>query len=325
MSRFLLRRLALLPFIIIALNMAGYIYATLAIRVQQAQSPYGRQEEKPLPVFQVYLEYAKGLAHFDLGTMPAGTSPSVAEFVGKGIGPSAGLFGAAFLLSLLVGLPLGRAAVQVDPPRARSWLTVISTIGLAMPGFYIATLLISLVLLQVTGPETKPILPVAGYGWDLHLVLPLIALSIRPTVQIAQVIGALLSEELGKRYVAAERGFGYTWRMIVRDKAYRNILASLFLAISSAFRLSIAELILIEYLFDWPGIGRMLARTLVPPRTVGISGLIDMSVYFLHPPMMATLITVFGVLFYLADTLATALARNVDPRLEAGSQEAVYA
>ena len=41
--------------------------------------------------------------------------------------------------------------------------------------------------------------------------------------------------------------------------------------------------------------------------------------------LMATLITVFGVLFYLADTIATALARNVDPRLGAGSQEAVYA
>ncbi|HMN58755.1 MAG TPA: hypothetical protein PJ988_00235, partial [Anaerolinea sp.] len=73
------------------------------------------------------------------------------------------------------------------------------------------------------------------------------------------------------------------------------------------------------------GLGRMRAPTLAPPGTVGIRGLIDMSVFFLPPPMMATLITVFGVLFYLADTIATALARNVDPRLGAGSQEAVYA
>jgi hypothetical protein len=69
----------------------------------------------------------------------------------------------------------------------------------------------------------------------------------------------------------------------------------------------------------------MLARTLVPPRTVGVGGLIDMTVYFLHPPLMAALLPIFGLLFYLADSIATAMARNVDPRLDASSQqEAVY-
>jgi peptide/nickel transport system permease protein len=325
MSRFLLRRLLLLPVILVALNMLGFTYASLALRIQQAQNPWGHREDAPLPILEAYLEYAQGILHFDFGSMPVGADTNVAEFVGAGIGPSLGLFGAAFLLSLLIGLPLGRSAVQVDPPRSRTWLTILSTVGLAMPGFYIATLLVSLVLIQTLGTESKPLLPVAGYGWDLHLVMPLIALSVRPTVQIARVTAGLLADELGKRYVTAERGFGYTWRRIVREKAQKNTLAALFLAISSAFRLSIAELILVEYLFSWPGIGRMLARTLVPPRTVGVGGLIDMNVYFLHPPLMAALLPIFGLLFYLADSIATAMARNVDPRLEASSQqEAVY-
>ena len=325
MSRFLLRRLLLLPVILVALNMAGFAYAKLAMQIQQAQNPWGRREEASLSLLQSYLNYAEGILHFDLGVMPAGTDTSVAEFVAKGIPPSLGLLAGAFLVSLLIGLPLGRAAVQVDPPRTRTWLTILSTIGLAMPGFYIATLLVSLVLIQSSGVDAKPLLPVAGYGWDLHLILPLIALAVRPTVQIARVAGGLLSEELGKRYVTSERGFGYTWRMIVRDKAMKNTLAALFLAISSAFRLSIADLVLVEYLFSWPGIGRMLARTLVPPRTVGVDGLIDMTIYFLFPPMMAALLTIFGFLFYLFDTTATAMARHVDPRLEAASQEeAVY-
>ena len=323
MSRFLLRRLVLLPVVLILLNFLGFIYASQAIRIHQAQSPFGRREEPPAPVVQDYLEYAQGLLRFDFGEMPVGAGIEVGEFVWKGLGASIGLFGLAFLVSLLIGLPLGRAAVQLDPPRSRHWLTGLATLGLAMPGFYVGTLLVSLLLLQNSKTDLDSILPVSGFGWDLHLVLPLIALAIRPTVQVARVTAGLLADELGKRYITAARGFGLTWRVIVREKALKNILAPLFLAISSAFRLSVAELILVEYLFNWPGIGRMLARTLVSPNTVGPGGLLDMTVYFLHPPLMAALLPLFGLLFYLVDTIASALARRVDPRMDA-HEEVVY-
>ncbi len=325
MRGFLLRRLVLLPVVLIALNLVGFAYASVALRFLQAQSPYGSRQVQPPPVMEQYLAYAGGAARFDLGAMPVGIGASVAKFVGQGLLNSLGLFGLAFLLSLLIGLPLGRAAVQVDPPKARAWLTALSTVGLAMPGFYVGTLLIALIVTQSLRSENLPILPVGGFGWDLHLVLPLLALTIRPAVQIAQVTAGLLSDELGKRYITTARGFGHTWRAILREKALKNILAPLFLAISNAFRLTIAELILVEWLFSWPGIGRMLARTLVPPNVVGPGGLIDLTVYFLHPPLMAALLPVFGLLFYLVDTLATALARGVDPRLgAAAAEEAAY-
>jgi ABC-type dipeptide/oligopeptide/nickel transport system permease component len=323
MGRFLLRRILLLPLILILLNMTGFAYATLAVRIHQAQSPFGHREQISSTVVQNYLEYAGGLLHFDLGDMPVGAKASVAGFVAKGLGASLGLFGVAFLVSLLAGLPLGRAAVQRDPPRSRSWITVLATLGLAMPGFYAGTLLVSLVLWEISGTTLDPLLPVAGFGWDLHLILPAIALAIRPTAQIAQVTAGLLSEELTKRYVTAARGFGHSWRAIMQEKALKNILAPLYLSISGAFRLSVAELILVEYLFDWPGIGRMLARTLVPPKLVSPGGLIDLTVYFLHPPLMAALLPLFGMLFYLVDTLASALARGVDPRLGSAAHEEV--
>ncbi len=323
MSRFLLRRLILLPVVLILLNFVGFIYASQAIRVHQAQGPFGRREEPPAPLIQAYLDYAQGLLRLNFGEMPIGAGLEVGEFVRSGLGASIGLFGLAFLVSLLIGLPLGRAAVQLDPPRSRHWLTGLATLGLAVPGFYIGTLLVSLLLIQVSKTDLDPVLPVSGFGWDLHLVMPLIALAIRPTVQVARVTAGLLTEELGKRYITAARGFGHTWRVIVREKALKNILAPLFLAISSAFRLSVAELVLVEYLFDWPGIGRMLARTLVSPSTAGPGGLHGITVYFLHPPLMAALLPLFGLLFYLVDTIASALARRVDPRMDA-HEEVVY-
>ena len=242
--------------------------------------------------------------------------------MGRAALASLGLLSAAFILSLLLGLALGRLAVQVDPPRSRSWLTALSTLGQAVPGFYIGTLLVAAVIAASLDFKMAPLVPVAGFGWDLHLVLPILALMLRPSVQIAHVTASLLSDELGKRYVTAARGFGHTWRDILRDKALRNILAPLFLTISGSFRLSVAELLLIEWLFSWPGIGGMLVRTLVPPRVVAsLAGFSDVSVYFLNPPILALLLAIFGLLFYLVDTLASLLARRVDPRLESGSQE----
>jgi peptide/nickel transport system permease protein len=182
--------------------------------------------------------------------------------------------------------------------------------------------LVTAVIVASLDLKMDPVVPVAGFGWDLHLVLPILALMLRPTVQIAHVSASLLSDELGKRYVTAARGFGHTWRDILRDKALRNILAPLFLTISGSFRLSVAELLLIEWLFSWPGIGGMLVRTLVPPRVVAsLAGFSDVSVYFLNPPILSLLLVIFSLLFYLVDTLASLLARRVDPRLESGNQE----
>lgn len=326
MNRFLLRRLLLLPVILVVLNLAGFTYASLAQRNQSAQSAFGmRQVEEP-PLWDQYRVYLEGVFQGDLGSMPVGTNLGVGPFVWNALWPSVGLFILAFLLSLLVGLPLGRAAVRVDPPEVRSWLPLLSTIGLAMPGFYVGTLLVSLLLIQAIQSDSRAILPVAGYGWDLHLVLPVIALAIRPAMQVARVSAGLLSEELSKRYVTSARGFGHTWKTILNRKALKNVLAPLFLAVSSAFRLTVAELVLVEYLFDWPGIGRMLARTLVPPSTVSPSGGLDLTVYFLHPPLLALLLPIFGVVFYLVDTIASSSARQIDPRLGGAGQaeEVVY-
>jgi ABC-type antimicrobial peptide transport system permease subunit len=79
MGRFLLRRLVLLPVVLIMLNFLGYVYATQAIRIHQAQSPYGRREEAPPSITEAYLTYAQGLLRFDFGAMPFGANVGVGE------------------------------------------------------------------------------------------------------------------------------------------------------------------------------------------------------------------------------------------------------
>jgi ABC-type dipeptide/oligopeptide/nickel transport system permease component len=121
--------------------------------------------------------------------------------------------------------------------------------------------------------------------------------------------------------VVAARAFGHTWQSIRWDKALRNVLAPIFLTIASSFRLLMAELLLVEWLFNWPGLGRMLVQTLVPPRLSSLGGMVDTSLFFLNPSLVAALLVVFGLLFLLADSISAGLARLVDPRLRLIEEE----
>ena len=101
-----------------------------------------------------------------------------------------------------------------------------------MPGFYIGSLLIMAALAYITSGGHMP-LPVQGFGWDLHLVLPVLVLAARPTAQISQVTASLLAGEMDKMYVVAARSVGVPWRTIRRRHALRNIVAPVSIAFSA--------------------------------------------------------------------------------------------
>jgi len=321
MLRFVLRRLFIIPLALIGINFLGFSFAYLVSHFQRSQTIYGSGQERIEPVFPVYMEYARQAVKLDFGNMPIGVNEPIANAVAQATLNSLGLLGIAFVLSIIFGLILGLSAVWVDPPKTAGWLSVISTVGLAMPGFYVGTLFVGMLVMSALGSDRQPLLPVAGFGYDQHLILPVLALAIRPSVQVAQVAGSLLAGELGKRYVVAARAFGQTWHAIRWDKALRNVMAPVFLTFASSFRLLMAELLLVEWLFNWPGLGRLLVLTLVPPRMASIGGLLDTSIFFMNPPLIAALLVVFGLLFLLADSISTGMARVVDPRLRLVEEE----
>jgi len=141
----------------------------------------------------------------------------------------------------------------------------------------------------------------------------------RPTFQLAQVTAGVLSGELGKQYVIAGRSLGHSWRSIRLHYALKNVVAPVILTIAGLQRFLVGELIMIEWLFRWPGLGRLLGWTLVPAEMTSSSG----SPLFLNPPVMATVLTLIAALFLLADFFATLLVRYIDPRLREHDSEIV--
>lgn len=328
MTRFILRRLLLIPVALVIVNFLGFTYAHYAKPLRAEQTPFVRAEEAGplLPAYRDYLESVFQLNFTEQVAVP-GESRSgpleIGDVLWSAAQASLGLLSLALVISAVFGFLLGLAAVKNNPPMVRRWLTWVSTVGLAMPSFYIGSLLIFAMVFYVIrgGAGTSMPLPIDGFGWDLHLVLPTVALIIRPTVQLAQTTAGLLSGELDKQYVVAARSVGHGWRDIRNKYALRNILAPLFLMIASLLRLLVGELILIEWLFRWPGLGRLLAWTLVPPQLTSSAG----SPLFLNAAVLASTLTIIAAMFLVTDFLAALLVRVYDPRVrssEAGGSHA---
>ena len=316
MSRYILRRLAVIPLGLLLASFAGFAYAHLVRPVQLANNPIFAVNNKPTPLLPAYLTYLKGLPRLDFGVLPP-AGADIGTLVANAAIASFALLALALLIAVLLGAALGIKAVRTEPTRIAPWLTGLTTIGLAMPGFYIGSLLIMAVLFYlIYGPTSLPI-PVQGFGWDLHLLLPTVVLAARPTAQVAQVTASLLASEIDQQHIVTARSIGVPWATVRRKHALRNIIAPVAIAVFAALRLMVSELIVVEWIFAWPGVGRLLAQILLSPRTGGAPEPV-----FLHPAALGTTLAVLAAVFLLTDLAAGVVARIADPRLRSATQGA---
>jgi peptide/nickel transport system permease protein len=319
MVRSILQRTAIIPPALVLAHFLGYAYAHIVRPLRAARNPFLAATAETSPLLPSYLAYLQDALQTKLGAMPPmglNTPATIAEALLAAGSASLGLLAVALVLSVAVGLLLGLYAVRANPPSVSQWLTTLSTVGMAMPSFFVGGLFFAAWFLYAkwSGPGNVLPLPLQGFGWDAHLVMPVVVLMLRPTVQIAQLTAGMLSEELGKQYVTAARSVGHTWRAIRWKHALRNITAPVVLTIAGAIRLLVGELIVVEWLFSWPGLGNLLAQTLIPSGLAQVRASVE-SVLFLKPEVVAAVLAVFAALFLLTDLVASAVTQAFDPRL----------
>ncbi|HUF40150.1 MAG TPA: ABC transporter permease [Anaerolineales bacterium] len=319
--RSITRRLLILPPALLLVHFLGFAYAHLVRPLRAATNPFLAGDGDPEPLLSTYLAYLREVGETGLGIMPEAhfTLPaSIAAAIAQTALASLGLLALALAISTTLGVAIGVLAARTQPPAIRRWLTAVSTTGLAMPTFFVGALFFSAWFLyaKLTPPGTSLPIPLLGFGWDLHVVMPVLVLSIRPTVQMAQLTAGMLVEEFNQQYVVAARALGHSWRQIRLKDAFRNIYAPVILTVAGSLRMLVGELIVVEWLFDWPGIGRLLAETLIPSGTAfNQGGGSTETSLFLAPAVMAAVLVVFAALFMLVDAVASLLARLSDPRL----------
>jgi peptide/nickel transport system permease protein len=199
---------------------------------------------------------------------------------------SAGLLLLALGVALLVGLPLGLAAAFAKRKTSSTLITVISTLGVSTPSFLFAMFL-WVVNIWVHRTFDITVLPSGGFGWDAHLIMPVLVLAMRPLAQIAQVTYVSMRDILGQDYIRTAHSKGLSWRHVRNIHAFPNILIPTLTTLGSSLRFSLASLPIVELFFDWPGVGSMLLDAIQQGNGTLVTDLIlSLGLFFLFVNLM---------------------------------------
>jgi peptide/nickel transport system permease protein len=176
------------------------------------------------------------------------------------------LMGAAFCLSLLVGVFLGVLAAWRPYSLGDFAINVGALTGYSLPVFWLAQLAIIYLALHLgwfpvqgmTGARVKLT------GWPLlldighHLVLPALVLAAQQVALITRLTRSAMIENLIQPYVLAARARGVRTRALLLRHALRNALLPLVTVVGGRIGFLLTGAVLTETVFAWPGLGRLL-------------------------------------------------------------------
>jgi peptide/nickel transport system permease protein len=249
-----------------------------------------------LPLWDRYWLFLNGLFHGDLGVSIASQRPVLEDIAQYGPA-TVELSTIAFLLSLVIGLPLGVMAAT----RRDSWIDhaarSISLVGVSAPTFWLAFIMLAVFygwLDWAPGPgqisaSTFPPPDVTGVmlidsalagDWDTfqdalaHLVLPSIVLAASTVGLITRTTRAAMLESLSQDYIRVARAKGLTRRAITMGHALPNALLPVVTLGGLAYAQLLTGTVLTETIFSWPGLGRYTFRSAVTldfPAIMGVT------------------------------------------------------
>jgi peptide/nickel transport system permease protein len=216
------------------------------------------------PVAVQYFEWLFNLLQGDFG-MSLRLSLPVSEVVGSAFVNSALLAVTALITVIVVAVPLGILAALKRGTKADLAISLMAYVGTAMPEFVTATLL----LVVIAGPSLA-LLPAGGFippgeslaGFFSHVILPAGTLGLILTAHIARQVRSEMSDVLASDYIRAARLKGLRESRVIRHHALPNSLAPAVAVISLDIGYLLGGIIVVEEIFAWPGLGRLLILAL---------------------------------------------------------------
>ena len=218
--------------------------------------------DKPLPVqLGVYLgKVAQG----DLGYSYFFNLP-VIDMIGERIPATLLLVLSSVLLAFLVGTGLGVLSSRKPNGLLSQFITVLSLVGFAAPIFWVG------IMLVILFASVFPIMPVAGmrsidstgegFGDVIdvlhHLVLPTVTLGLVYLAQYSRLARSSMLDVLGSDFIRTARAKGLADRVVLYKHALRNALLPVITVLGLQFGNVLAGAILVETVFNWPGLGRL--------------------------------------------------------------------
>lgn len=197
----------------------------------------------------------------------------------------------ATLLALTLGTMIGVVAGAVRRRAfASGGMLAVTGLTASIPSFFVAYFLqIAVIVFGANQSTGTRFLPVYGFGYDEHIVLPLLAVAIPAVAVTAQLTAARVSDVLESEFIATANAKGLLQSWILRVHVLPHALPVALEGLGSGLRISVASLPIVEYIFQWNGIGYIALQSIAngDPAAFTASALV--------------LVTLFAVLSFIAD------------------------
>ena len=306
MARYILGRLISLVFVLFVVTLIAFLLMhavpggpfditerRLPEATRQAQlEKYGLDK----PIYEQYVRYVWNVLHLDFGIPFQSPTESVWELIAR-----------AWPVTIKIGIPtiilaytLGTILGFIAAIRQNSWIdyfvTTLSTLGLTVPSFVVATWMI-LVFSTRLG-----LLPSGGWGEPKHYIMPVIAYALAPMALVSRYTRVSLLEVMRADYVRTARAKGLAEQRVLVAHVARNAMIPWITILLLEIPNILTGSIFIESVFRVPGIGRFFVSSTLSRD---------------YPMILALVILIaliWGITYLITDILYTLL----DPRIRLG-------
>ena len=245
------------------------------------------------PLFAQYVAYMANLLQLDFGTSLASGEPAMMKVLAA-LPATLLLTALGMMLTLLIAIPVG-CAVGIRRGGGRL-SNMVLFVAQGVPGFVAA-----LVLVQVFAISLD-LLPAIGFGGPSTWILPAVSISAFLVPKLARIVAKNVELTLSAQFVRTARSYGIRGAPLLWRHIFPNAIVGAGAVIGAQFAFLISGVVVIESIFAWPGLGRLL---------------VDATLELDFAVVQAATLTV-AVLVFLVNVLTDATLDRVDVRLKEG-------
>ena len=244
------------------------------------------------PVYIQYLGWLEHVLRLDLGKSLITYEDVLGEILTR-IPATLVLAISSLILSLLIALPAGIiSAIRKNTIVDNACMTG-ALLGVSMPNFWLGLLLIWLFALSLG------LLPSFGYGGIKHLILPTITLGTSMAAITTRLTRSSMLDVLNQDYIVTAKAKGLDERTILLKHALKNAMLPVITFVGLQLGFLLGGAVIVETIFAWPGIGRLLVD----------------SIYARDFALIQGCVLFIAVIFALANLAVDVLYAYLDPRI----------
>lgn len=311
MIRFLVKRIVLLVPVLLGVSLIVFTIMSLApgdpVEMilgdgYTEEAYYELQHELGLdqPFVTRYVNYIVNAVQGDFG-ISYRTRMSVVTEISARLPGTIILAFSSMVFAILVAVPLGTLSAVKQYSFIDNAAMFAALIGVSMPNFWLGIMLILIFAAQLGW------LPSSGFKGFSSLILPAITLGANSVAIITRMTRSAMLETIRQDYIRTARSKGVKESVVIIKHALRNALIPVVTAVGLQFGFALGGTVLVEMVFSWPGIGRLLVDCIKIRDT----------------PIVMAIVLILAVLFSVINLIVDIIYAFLDPRIKAQYQRKV--